>query len=88
MDPIKQWDAQQNVSYVRGIGFGCLYAFLSWLGICIVALVIMAVIVLLGYDPGGSYEESGARISKMTIVFISIPIGIWGYMRHRRKASR
>jgi len=74
---------QSKTSVVRGCGFGCLYMILSWI---FAGVFVGLLIPLIFRDPKWNLQAIGAMVSQVSILVISIPLGIFGFMRHRRKA--
>ena len=70
-----------GTSNVRGCGFGCLYILGSWFGFGIVAALLIPAVF---YGPKWNHEAIGALASGLILVLVSIPLGVFGFIRHRR----
>jgi hypothetical protein len=68
---------QSNVSHLRGVGFGCLYAFLTWV------LVGIAAIFLVPFFSGNLTHEGLGEIASMIGIAIAIPFGVYGFLKHQ-----
>ena len=65
-------------SVLRGCAFAVLYATASWIVVGII--VSLSVAALFPRNPAGV----AAAISVLALFFIALPLGIYGFFRHRR----
>lgn len=68
---------KSSVSQVRGVGFGCLYAFLTWV---LVGLVAILVIPFLSFN---LTHQGQGQIASWIGMAIAIPCGIYGFLKHQ-----
>ena len=68
-------------SNVRGCGFGCLYMVGAWLVFGIVAALLLPAIF---QGPQWDHQALGRFAGQLSFL-VMIPIGIFGFIRHRRK---
>ena len=61
---------------VKGILFAILYAFVAWV---VVGILAALVIPLFASNP----EAAGAVASGIVFLFVAIPAGVLGFIRHR-----
>jgi hypothetical protein len=69
-------------SNARGCAFGCLYVIVSWIAVGIIASLLIPAIF---YGPQWDHRAIGALVSKAVFVFVSLPLGVYGFIRHRRR---
>ena len=78
-------EAPEVISNIRGCGFGCLYMIVSWIAVGIFAsLSIPAVFP----EPPWNQEAIGSLTSRVSVFVVCIPLGIYVFLRHRRRRTR
>lgn len=68
-------------SNVRGIGCGCLYALGSWIFVGILSMLIIPAVFR---GEKWNHEAIGGAVSTLSLLIVAIPLGVYGFMRHRR----
>jgi hypothetical protein len=66
-----------NVSHLRGVGFGCLYAFATWVLVGIAASMVVPLFI------GNLTHEGLGSILSCLGMAIAVPVGIYGFLRHQ-----
>jgi len=74
----------RRVSNSRGCGFGCLYAFITWIGLGILVAMLIPIVFR---GPEWNHRGLGNIAGQIVFWVFAIPAGIIGFIRHRRMSA-